>query len=331
VRRRAAWLLAVIGLALAVGLIGMARPAAIIQLVRQSRPGGIALAFCWAVMVLILRGARLALLVGGGLSVGRAVGVMGVVSMAVAALPLRAGDLALIPLLRASGVRGTIRGVSFLVSVRVLDVVGLLCWVLVAAALLGRRYGWAALMLAAVPLAAAAAAVVSTRLLRRVAGRWRRQGGPRRRVLGQLLHVRRDLRQAIRSPLRAGGALVLSIGIWGGIWLLTVALTHAMGLTWSGATVLLGVVGATVGAAVPLNAVGSFGTLEAGWTAALSSLGIPAAEALAAGFATHLWSLVFSATLGGTCALALALTQPGSADITRRAARNAERTPPDVE
>ncbi len=330
-RRRAAWLLAIIGLALAVVLIAMARPGAIVELVRHSRPRGIAIAFAWAAAVLLLRGARLAMVVGSGLSTGRAIGVMGVVSMAVAALPLRAGDLALIPMLRASGVRGTIRGLSFLVSLRLLDVIGLLGWVLVAAALLGGRYGWAALSLAGVPLAAAVAAGIAIRLLRRVAGRWRLRGGLRRRVLGQLLLVRRELRQAIRSPFRAGGALLLSAAIWGGIWMLTAALVDAMGLEWPRAAVLLGVLGATFGAALPVNAIGNFGTLEAGWTAALTSLGLPPAAALAAGFATHLWSLLFSAVLGAASAFVLATTHPGSVANALRATTRDDRTPPGVE
>jgi uncharacterized membrane protein YbhN (UPF0104 family) len=316
---------------LAAALVVMARPGAIVELVRHSRPRGIAVAFIWAVAVLLLRGARLALVVGAGLPPGRAIAVIGVVNAAVAALPLRAGDLVIIPMLRVSGVRGTIRGLSFMVSLRLLDVVGLLFWVPVAAALLGVRVGWAALPLAAVPLVAAAAVAVAFRLLRRVAARWRRHGGLRRRALAQLLHVRRDLRHALRSPVRAGGALLLSAGIWGGVWMVTVALVGAMGLTWSIPAVLLGVLGATLGAALPVNAVGSFGTLEAGWAAALATLGVPPAEALAAGFATHLWSLLFSAVLGAASGAFLAATYPGKLASALRARESANRTPPSVE
>lgn len=329
-RRRAAWLLALLGLGLAVALVAMARPAAIVDLLLRSRPGGIAVAFGWAVAVFVMRGARLALVVGRGLPLGRAVAVTGVVNMAVAALPVRTGDLALIPMLRAAGVRGTIRGLSLLVSVRLLDLVGLLAWVAVAAALLGGRYGWAALPLASLPLLAAAAVAAALRVLRRVAARWRCRSGWRRRALAQLLEVRRELRAAMRSPLRAGGAVLLSVGVWGGIWQLTVSLVRAMGLDWSGGAVLLGVLGATFGAALPVNAVGTFGTLEAGWTAALASLGIPAPAAVAAGFATHLWSLLFSAALGAASALGLALVHPSGGASARRAARNDERTPPGV-
>jgi uncharacterized membrane protein YbhN (UPF0104 family) len=331
VKRRVAWLVALTGLALAVALFVAARPGSVVELLRRSHPRGIALALAWAVVVLLLRGARLAVIAGGALPFPRALAVTGVVNMAAAALPLRAGDLSLIPMLRVAGVRGTIRGISFLVSLRLLDVFGLLFWVVVAAALLGGRYGWAALPLAAAPVVAAGAYVAALRLLRGVARRWRCLGGWRRRALAGLLEARRDLREAARSPLRSTAALLLSIGIWGGIWLLTVALVGAMGLAWPPAAVLLGVLAATVGAAIPVNAVGNFGTLEAGWTAALVSLGIDPAGALAAGFATHLWSLVFSAALGVACLALLALVQPGSAASSRLATRSDDRTPPGLE
>jgi uncharacterized membrane protein YbhN (UPF0104 family) len=312
VRRATAWILASVGVAIAVALVGMARPATIGALVAGSQPRGVALAFAGSTLVLLLRGLRLAVVAGSRLRLSRAVALVGVASAAAALMPLRTGDLALIPLLRTVGVPGTIRGFSLLVSLRLLDLAGLLLWVLVAAVALGGRYGWAVLPLAAVPLLAAAGVGLAGRWLRRVARRWRRTGGVRRRALRQLLQVRRELREAARSPRRAGGALLLSFAIWGGIWAFTTTLVRAMGLAWPSSAVLLGVVGASVGAALPLNAFGNFGTLEAGWTAALAAVGVPASEALAAGFATHLFSVVFVAVLGAASGLYLALVHPRS-------------------
>ena len=309
-RRAGAWALAGLGVAVAIALAGVARPAAIAELVTGSQPRGVALAFAGAAVVFLLRGARLAVVAGGRLPLRRSIAVAGVASTAVAVLPLRTGDLALIPLLHAARVPGTIRGVSLLVSLRLLDLAGLLCWVLVAALALGGHYGWAVAPLAAAPLLAAAGVGLALRVARRLAHPWRRAGGVRRRLLRQAIQVRNELREAARSPLRAGGALVLSIAIWGGIWAYTTALLRAMGLGWPASAVLLGVIGAAVGAALPLNAVGNFGTLEAGWTAALAAVGVPAAGALAAGFATHLWSVLFTAALGAASAAYLAVFQP---------------------
>jgi uncharacterized membrane protein YbhN (UPF0104 family) len=318
VSRRAAWSLAVVGLALAAILIATASPAAIVELLRRSRPAGVAVAFAWALAVLLMRGGRLALVVGRSLPLGRAVGVTGVVAMAAAALPMRTGDLALVPMLRAAGVPGTLRGLSLLVSLRLLDLVALLAWVAVAAALLGGRYGWAVLPLAAIPFVVAVSTAVMLRGLRRLAPAWRRAAGWRRRALLQMLEVRRELRAAARSPMRASGAVLLSLGVWGGIWQLTVALVRAMGLAWPAPTVLVGVLGATAGAALPVNPLGNFGTLEAGWAAALAPLGVEPALAVATGFATHLWSLLFNAGLGACSALALALVQRSAGDRASR-------------
>jgi len=302
VTRASAWVLGGLGVAVAAGLAFAARPAAIAELLGRSHPRGIALAFAGAAAVFACRGARLALVAGGRLPLARGVAVMGVGAAASALLPLRTGDLALIPLLQAARVPGTIRGVSLLVSLRLLDLAGLLCWVVAAAALLGGHYGWAVLPLAAVPGLALVAAWLALRRVRRIAPRWRRAGGVRRHALRQVIQVRRELREAARSPVRAAGALLLSAAIWGGIWVYTVALLRAMGIPWSASTVLLGVIGAAVGAALPVNALGNFGTLEAGWSAALAAVGVPAGEALAAGFATHLWSVLFAASLGALSA-----------------------------
>ena len=40
------------------------------------------------------------------------------------------------------------------------------------------------------------------------------------------------------------------------------------------------------------------GTLEAGWTAAFTALGVPLQEAAASGLAAHLWGLLFAAFFG---------------------------------
>ena len=68
-----------------------------------------------------------------------------------------------------------------------------------------------------------------------------------------------------------------------------------MGLEWPPDSILLGMIGAALGASLPLNAVGTFGTQEAGWAAALATVGVPAKAALAAGFASHSWSVAFAA------------------------------------
>jgi uncharacterized membrane protein YbhN (UPF0104 family) len=105
--------------------------------------------------------------------------------------------------------------------------------------------------------------------------------------------------------------VALSLLVWGAIWAVTLALLRGMGLTWPPGPVLLGVVGAALGSSLPVNSVGNFGTQEAGWAAALAGVGVPAQQALAAGFACHLWVLVLLVPLGLAGAAYLIAVQPG--------------------
>jgi len=317
-RRRASLLLAFGGAALAGALLVAARPAAILELLRRTSASGLLTALALTALVAACRGGRLALLVGPPLAPGRAVAITAVSQMAIALLPLRLGELAALPLLAQAGISGNVRILSFLLTTRLLDIVALLLWALVAAALVGARELVLALPLAAVPILALVGAAVGQRWLRRHASPWRHAGGRRRAVLRQFLRARHELRRVARSPLRGGGALAFSVASWGGVWAVTVALLRAMDLQWGAWATLTGVLGAAVGSSLPVNALGNFGSLEAGWTAALSALGIPAAQALAAGFATHLWSAVFTALLGALGAAYLALCQAG---ILRSSAR----------
>jgi hypothetical protein len=304
------WLLAAAGLAVAVTLALIATPDRIWEYARRVAWPGPAVAFAWAVLTAGARGVRLSLLVGRRTTVGRAVAAATVAQLAVATLPWRAGELALVPALRAAGLPGALRAISVLVVIRVLDVATLLAWGVAAAVLLGAPFGVAPLALLVLACGVWLAWVVGGALLSRVSGGWRRAPGLRRALLRQALQARRELRRAGRSPARLGGAVACSLLAWAGVWGLCVALVRAMGLDWSEGAVLLAVIGASLAAVVPINAVGSFGTLEAGWAASLAATGASAAEALASGFAVHLWSLLFSVVLGGLAGIALAVRRP---------------------
>ncbi len=310
-RTRASWWLAAFGAALAVGLFLVARPRDVLALLAGARWAPLAAALAGTLALTAIRGLRLALLAGARLSPGRATGVVAVAQLASGVLPMRIGELAIVPLLQFAGVPGTIRGLSLLVAARVLDTVTLLLWLLVAGSLIGGSAAIALIGLAVLVPGLFAGWLSGVRGLRAISRRWRRRTGWRRNALLQLLRVRHELREAARSPLRAWGSLALSLLVWGAIWGVTVALVRAMGLEWPPGPVLLGVVGAAVGSSLPVNSVGNFGTQEAGWAAALAAAGVPGQRALAAGFACHLWILVFYAVFGVLAAVVFAGLQPG--------------------
>lgn len=317
-------LLGLAGAVLAVWLFILAEPVEVIELVRKADPGGVALAAAWATGIVLARGARLRLVVGEPLSVARGSAVMALAQLAVSLVPMRMGELAILPLLSLAGVPGTLRGLSILVLLRFLDVASLLVLTVVAATLLGLSTPAAALALAALVAVALAAVLVAARSLRFLAGRWRSAGGVRRRFLRRALQLRREWRERAGSPARVLAVVACSLAAWVGVWGLTVALLRAMGFAWPSGHVLLGMLGASVGSSLPLNAFGNFGTLEGGWAAALSLVGVPAGQALATGFATHLYSLVFTLVFGAAGALLLAAS---SSRAARRDGRADASTP----
>jgi hypothetical protein len=300
------------GLLLAIALFVLARPRQIVSLVGTASWSGLAVAFAWGCGVLLARGVRLAVLLAPKLSVGRAAAVVGVVQCAASVLPLRLGELAMPPLLDFAGVRGLVRGLAYAVLVRLMDVAALLVWAVLALFMAGGSLA-AETALAGALVVFLGVAGLATRLLPRLVRRFRRGGRLRRAALRQILEVRRELRLLRRSPARALGAFAASIVVWGGLWGLTASLLNAMHRPWPPSAVLAGVVGAAVGSSLPINAVGSFGTLEAGWTAAAAAFGMPAGQALADGFATHLWSLAFSLAFAAPAAAYLAISHRGIA------------------
>jgi uncharacterized membrane protein YbhN (UPF0104 family) len=310
-RARVSWWLAAVSAVLAVGLLLVAQPASVLDMVWRARWPGLALALAGTSALVVIRAGRLALLVGRQLPVRQACVVVALAQVANGVLPLRLGELAFLPLLQFAGVPGTLRGLSLLVLGRVLDLAALLVWMVVAAALIGGSPAIALIGLAVLLPAFLLAALLGLRWLRRVARTWRQRPGWRRRVLLQLLRVRRELTHLARSPARTWGSVLLSLLIWGAHWGTTMALLRAMLLDWLPGPVLVGVAGGALGSSLPVNSVGNFGTQEAGWAAALAGVGVPAQQALAAGFACHVWSLLFSVLLGAAGVVYLIAAQPG--------------------
>ncbi|MEW6337871.1 MAG: lysylphosphatidylglycerol synthase domain-containing protein, partial [Acidobacteriota bacterium] len=167
-------------------------------------------------------------------------------------------------------------------------------------------------------------------LLRRelgtIARRWRVAGRWRRRAARAALRTRTELREVARRPLAVAAAAVCSLTTWVAIWGVTAILLSGMGVRWPVGTVLAGVLGAAAGVALPFNAGANFGSLEGGWAVALAIAGVPPSESLAAGFATHSWSLAFNLALGLGGGAFLLLSQPGSPDSSTRDARRNSRT-----
>ncbi|NOZ93586.1 MAG: hypothetical protein GXP47_02450, partial [Acidobacteria bacterium] len=110
-----------------------------------------------------------------------------------------------------------------------------------------------------------------------------------------------------RRPARLLAALFFSLAGWGFLWLSVWCLLRAIGHPMALDAVVLGTASATVATLLPINIVGTFGTMEAGWTAAFAALGVPVEIAAASGLAVHILSLLVTVAYG---ALAFVLMAP---------------------
>ncbi len=298
-----------IAVALLAAVITIARPEAVWNLLLATDARLLVIAALTSATFLAVRGLRLQLLLERGrLGWPRATLVAAAAQGAALFAPARTGELALPWLLKRTAKRDFSSAVGTLLAARTLDLATLGLWG-VAAVLAVRgltepaALAISALLLAPIallPLTLAAADRLALRLLapRGLAGRrWARR----------VRRVRRELEKLRRRPVRLLAAALASVIMWGLQWTVAWVLLDAMGYRWPPATVVAGSTAAAVANLLPFNLIGNLGTLEAGWTAAFTALGVPLEVAAATGLAAHLWGLIFAATFGGAAWAALSL------------------------
>jgi uncharacterized protein (TIRG00374 family) len=293
-----------ISAAAAAGLLGavlaVAGPAAVARLLASTDGLLLALALVISASFLAARGLRLQLLMERGLLGWPRAALTAAAAQAAALFaPLRTGELALPWLLAKATHRSFSACVGTLLAARTLDLATLGLWG--GAAVLAVRgfrdplaIGVSVALLAPsllLPLTLAAADRLAVRLLAP-------RGLRGRRWARRLRRVRSELEALRRRPVRLFGAAVVSLIMWGLQWGVAWVLLAAMGHRWPPAKVVAGATAAAVANLLPFNLIGNLGTLEAGWTAAFNTLGVPLQVAAATGFAAHLWSLIFAAFFG---------------------------------
>jgi uncharacterized protein (TIRG00374 family) len=281
-------------------LLAVARPATVWQLLRSTDVTGLLPAAAMAACALALRGVRLKLLLPPRLlPMWTATQVASAAHAAALFVPARLGELALPVLLHRVANWEYSAGVGTLLVARTFDLAALGVWAGIAiVAVWGFGQPWAlvgaAILLVPPLILPKTLAVVDAIALRTLAPR----GVRGRRWTRRIRRVRRTLTALRSRPLRVVGAAVTSLAVWAALWGLTWYLLVAMGYRWSLSNVIAGSAAASLTNLLPINLLGNFGTLEAGWTAAFIALGVPPDVAAATGFACHLWALVFAAIFG---------------------------------
>lgn len=290
----------IVAVALVAAVLYLARPATVWELLATGDPVLLALAAASAGAALVIRGARLvALLPPGDLRLHEGTVVAAAAQAAALFAPARVGEFALPWLLRRVTGRDLTAGVGTLLAARALDLAGLGLWA-----------GWAVLAIwgwtEPVALIAAAALVapplmlpMTLRLVHRLAVRCLAPRGRRGRRWARYSRRLSDgVTELQRRPVRLAAAVAASLAMWAFLWSLAWFLLAAMGYRWPAAEVVAGSAAASLSNVLPVNVIGNLGTLEAGWTAAFTALGIPVSVAAATGLASHLWALLFAAIYG---------------------------------
>jgi uncharacterized membrane protein YbhN (UPF0104 family) len=97
------------------------------------------------------------------------------------------------------------------------------------------------------------------------------------------------------------GLAMSSLLVWMALYLFSYLTLKAFGVDIG---LLLSVAGSTGGVlanVLPINSFGSFGTLEAGWTAGFMLVGVTAQDAITTGFGYHIINFFVSAVLALFC------------------------------
>lgn len=219
----------------------------------------------WRVVLLTPKGSRRALL---GVSSGHA--------LLNKILPLRTGELTF-PLLYRRATGASLRGGAVvLAAIRVSELACLLPLYAAALALY-------ATTLPVVAVAVAALAGVSLQLALPLGLRY----------LGKLKVLRqaREEFDALSRPRLLGLAAINTL-VWLCLFGLYYTSLKAFGLDVTPAQSVVGAGGAIVTNLLPINGIGSVGTMEAGWTAGLAATGAAAGPVLTAGLAMHAITMV---------------------------------------
>lgn len=259
--------------------------------------GGLSGAAAVFVAVLFLRGARVSLLLSryAGVAHGLADGfrLATVSNFANHVLPLRLGELAFVffstfvfrvPVGQSAGL---------LLAMRVYDLVGLCMLALGALAVLPELLGpGAALVFAASTLGLGIAAArldwffgLAARLARTLL-----RSGPEARRRARLTRFLSVLEESV-GFVRRPDFVLLNVGLSLAIWVVQAVffavLLRTFGLSVDFARVVIAASVANVAALLPLSALGTFGTLEAGWTASFVAMGMSPTDAASSGLAMH--------------------------------------------
>lgn len=297
-RRRGGVLLFVLAALLLAVLLRQIRWADLALLARRLTIGQVGLLCGIYGLTTLLRGIRLGLLVGDRRGVSLAA-VSGVHAFLNHLLPLRLGELSLPVLAKHFLQRELTRGSAALLVMRLYDVFAIALLILLSALAagvgrnapfrLGGVLAGSSLLAAglvglrALPALLSAGARAAARILRAANRRWA-DGADRLEEAGRKMagHVS-DLAPGVRYAALPAVSLLIQISVYVFFYLSMVFMGVDLGFFLN----TLASSGELITSLLPINAVGSLGTLEAGWAAGFILCGVDRSTAIASGFVMH--------------------------------------------
>ena len=238
--------------------------------------------------------------------------------------PMRSGELSLVYLLRKFHKTEIGSGIGILLLVRLFDLIALaLCltgsliffglsgdnaidpWLLVIAILMG-------LIITGISLTASVWWKFLAKVLKRFTQFMRFHEKSWCQTLFSWMDEIERVLQSSKKISFSIRLLAASLACWLTLFLAFWFLLRAVGISrFSYPEVVIGSTGAAITSAIPVNAIGNLGTLQLGWTAGFSALGMSVEEGIASGFAINIFILIFSSALALISFLILFMTPFG--------------------
>ncbi len=135
------------------------------------------------------------------------------------------------------------------------------------------------------------------------------------------------------SAVRCAHLMLSSLAVWATNFAMLHALLLGLGIPLAIWQTIIGATFAVLTGMLPVNSIGTFGTLEAGWTMGFVLMGLDMTLAVSSGFATHLLALGYSAAMGGVAWISLEVAarcshRPGPGDSSGWHASSGGSAPP---
>ena len=238
----------------------------------------------------------------------RLLGVTAVYMFMLRLLPFRAGEVSYLYLIRRSSDASLAKVGATLAVARVLDVVSVLGLFCAAAVFESKLLPGITANLFVTAAALLTLLWFLDRPVRGIAAVLRRMAGGRPGMAERLAALAGHTADEILGLRRRRAyfpAFLITVLTWTVVFLMFYVFLHSFGVNVSLATALCGSAAAVAASSLPVNGIGAFGPIEAGWALGFVAVGVDRQTAISTGIAMNLVMFCYATLLAGIGSLAL--------------------------